>query len=212
MELVIEKKNFKVLIKGLNMIFTALLIVLSCLLLFFGALIVFASLISENFVLNLIEGGKFSASFNFSGFELFLAEPAIKKFHYDKGIIVLLLFIVLIYISIIFYIIILVKKFLNSIMQGEIFTLSNSKRIEKVAYCFVSLSFVINTIQTYLIYALSQLFTLEQFMESANWIKSVSYHFFGVNWSMFLCGLIIWTIGRIFRYGSFLQEEFDATL
>jgi hypothetical protein len=29
---------------------------------------------------------------------------------------------------------------------------------------------------------------------------------------MLLCGLVIWTIGYIFRYGTFLQEEYDATV
>ncbi|MEK5231710.1 hypothetical protein MHB42_08010 [Lysinibacillus sp. FSL K6-0232] len=52
---------------------------------------------------------------------------------------------------------------------------------------------------------------LESLFVKTDIIKGISYHFTGINWTLLLCSLVIWTIARIFRYGAFLQDEYDAT-
>ncbi len=44
-------------------------------------------------------------------------------------------------------------------------------------------------------------------LESIEWIQSISYRFFDINWSILLCSFIVWTIGRIFRHGYFFTRR-----
>lgn len=212
MEKALREKRFQTLLKGLNFVFTILLILTTCIILLFLLILVGAIFTSEQFFMNIIESGKLNISIGFSGLEIFLSNSALNTVNYNKQLIIFLIFSALLYISIIYVIIILVKKFLKSILSGEIFTLTNSKRIEWIAYCIVFLSISIKSIQAYLIYTINEIFNLNALIQNTEWIQSFSYHYFGIHWSMLLCGLVIWTIGRIFRYGSFLQEEFDATV
>lgn len=59
---------------------------------------------------------------------------------------------------------------------------------------------------------MNEIFNFAAFIQNTELVQSVSIQFFGIHWGMLLCGLIIWNIGHIFRYGSFLQQEFDATV
>ena len=101
---------------------------------------------------------------------------------------------------------------LKAIKKEEIFSVANSKRMEYIGYTVVVLSITIHSLQAYSVQAISKLFQLNVLIDQTTWIKSASYQIFDIHWSMLLCGLVIWTIGRIFKYGSFLQEEYDATV
>ena len=110
------------------------------------------------------------------------------------------------------FIVFLVKNMLKAITKEEVFSVANSKRMEYIGYTVVVLSVTIYSLQAYSVHAISELFQLNVLIEQTTWIESVSYQLFDIHWSMLLCGLVIWTIGRIFKYGSFLQEEYDATV
>jgi hypothetical protein len=81
-----------------------------------------------------------------------------------------------------------------------------------VGYSLLILSFLSNTVQAYLVSTVVHIFLNNNELDNIEWIQSVSFRFFDINWSILLCSFIVWTIGRIFRYGSFLQEEFDETV
>ena len=212
MKKAIKEKQFQSLLKGLNIVFKVLLLLTSCAVLFFFILIIGASFTSEQLVMDMLEKGKIGASINFYGLKVMLSDPVINTFNYNKNMAITLFSIALFYTVIILSICNLIIRFLKSVINGDVFTLTNSKRIEYVALCIVILSFTIDSIQAYVIFAINDMFQLNSFIQKTEWIQSVSYQFFGIQWSMLLCGLVIWTIGKMFKYGSFLQDEYDATV
>lgn len=146
------------------------------------------------------------------GYQRFIWSEWTDLFHYDKSLVILLLFTFLFYDFIVLGIIFLVKRFLKSIIEGEIFTLTNSRRIEWIGCCIIFLSVTFKSVGAFFVYCINEIFNFTVIIQNSELVQSVSIQFFGIHWSMLLCGLIIWTIGYIFRYGSFLQQEFDATV
>lgn len=134
------------------------------------------------------------------------------NFVYDKSEAIILILLLMIFTLIFLSIFILLKKFVKSVIVGDVFTLRNSKRIELVGYSLLILSFLSNTVQAYLVSTIVHIFFNNNELDNIEWIQSVSFRFFDINWSILLCSFIVWTIGRIFRYGSFLQEEYDETV
>lgn len=121
------------------------------------------------------------------------------------------LFTATIYIAILLMIIVQVRNILSNLSKGIVFSLANSKKMERIAYCVIVLSLTVNAFRTYTVYLIMQQFQLESRFVETGLIKGISYHFTGIHWTLLLCGVVIWTFARIFRYGAFLQDEYDAT-
>ena len=45
-----------------------------------------------------------------------------------------------------------------------------------------------------------------------NEVESLSDFIFSFNFAFIFAGIIIWIIGRVFKYGMFLQDEYDSTI
>ncbi|WP_235969207.1 hypothetical protein [Staphylococcus cohnii] len=43
-------------------------------------------------------------------------------------------------------------------------------------------------------------------------IETFADFFFNFNFTLILAGIVIWIIGNVFKYGAFLQDEFDYTV
>ena len=43
-------------------------------------------------------------------------------------------------------------------------------------------------------------------------IETFADFFFNFNFTLILAGIVIWIIGNVFKYGAFLQNEFDYTV
>ncbi|MFC5559472.1 DUF2975 domain-containing protein [Ureibacillus thermophilus] len=140
MESAMKAKQFLSFIKGLNIVFTIILFLTILGTVFLLILIGGAILTSEQFVLNLMRKGDISASLDLNGLKIIFGEPDMNLFHYDKSLVILFLFTFLFYDSIVLAIIFLVTRFLKSILDGDIFTLTNSRRIEWIGYCIIFLS------------------------------------------------------------------------
>ena len=208
----VKKREFVTLLKSLNIIFTVFLVMIICSIVVLGGLMVTAMFMGEQTVDNLLQKGSVSASIQFEGLEILLNDKIVNDITYDKMTVVKMLAFTLIYSALIMMIVIFVKNFLKTISKGEIFSLGNSKRIEWIAYCFIVISLTVDSFHSYILYTVSELFQLKQLLVETDWVEGIQFHFIGINWSMLLCGLVIWTIARIFKYGAFLQEEYDATV
>lgn len=212
MENVMRKKNFQLFIKILHMLTRLLFIVCSLgLILLVGALLVIGVTPSEK-IIDLLQKGEMQASLNFAGIHLSLSESAIANFHFTKQPMLMLLGLMAIYIVLCLCIIYCVQSMLKALRQNEVFTLQNSKYIEWTAYCIVVMSFILQPIQTLVFISFEELFQLSSFINNSEWIQSISYEYINIHWSLLFSGVIIWIIGRTFKYGAFLQEEFDATI
>ena len=212
MEQSIKKKEFQAVIKGLHILFTILFFMVCLSILIFIGLSIIVGFVPAETITNVIGKGQLSASVNLTGLNIDLDSSATNDFVYDKSTVLWLFIIALLNMGMIGFIVFLVKNMLKAITKEEVFSVANSKRMEYIGYTVVVLSVTIHSLQAYSVHAISKLFQLNVLIEQTTWIESVSYQLFDIHWSMLLCGLVIWTIGRIFKYGSFLQEEYDATV
>lgn len=211
MEQTIQNKEFRLLTKGLRTIFTFLMVlmifVLTMIAIFFVAVII----VTEKEVNNILVQGQIAASIHFVGLEIELANQVADSFHFSKLNVVKLLFTATIYIALLLFIVVQVRNVLSNLSKGIIFSEKNSRKIEWIAYAIVFLSLTVGAFRTYVVYTIFEQFKLAELLVDTGLIKGVAYQFTGVNWTLLLCGLVIWTIARVFRYGAFLQDEYDAT-
>ncbi|MEY9979504.1 DUF2975 domain-containing protein [Lysinibacillus sp. RC79] len=205
-------RNIKMSLRILNVLLIATIVIISsCILLLFGLLVVALTVSGEKFS-KLVLDSNIDISFKFNGITVLLNKDIMSNFVYDKSETIILILLLMIFTLIFMSIFILLWKFVKSVIVGDVFTLRNSKRIELVGYSLLILSFFSNTVQAYLVSTVLHMFLNNNELQNIEWIQSVSFRFFDINWSILLCSFIVWTIGKIFRYGSFLQEEYDATV
>lgn len=212
MEQTIQSKEFRFLTKGLRGIFTMIMILTIIGIVMMGGLLAGAVFVPEKVVNHFLAQGSVSASIQLEGLEIQLANHIADNIHYTKKNVVSLLMASTLYIGILLFIVVQVRNLLGNLSKGIIFSIANSRKMEWVAYSVVILSLTVGAFRTYIAYTVGQFFQLETLLASTEWAEGVSYHFTGINWTLLLCGLVIWTIARVFRYGAFLQEEYDATV
>ncbi|MFF2178407.1 DUF2975 domain-containing protein [Lysinibacillus sp. NPDC058147] len=205
-------RNIKMSLRILNVLLISTIVIISSFIFLLFGLFVVALTVSGEKISKLVLGSNIDISFKFNGITVFLNKDIMNNFVYDKGETIVLILLLMIFAVIFMSIFILLWKFVKSVIVGDVFTLRNSKRIELVGYSLLILSFLSNTVQAYLISTVLHMFLNNNELDNIEWIQSVSFRFFDINWSILLCSFIVWTIGRIFRYGSFLQEEYDATV
>lgn len=211
MEKTIQSKEFQLLTKGLRIIFTVIMALMILGMACMAVIFVGAMIVSEDAVNHWLVKTSVTASIHFEGLEMLLSKQTVQDMYYRKMDIVKLLVTATIYITTLFLIVVQVRNILSNIAKGIIFSLDNSIKIERIAYCVIILSLTVSAFRTYIVYLMMQPFKLESLLEKTDFITGISYHYTGINWTLLLCGLVIWTIARIFRYGTFLQDEYDAT-
>ncbi|MEK5231752.1 DUF2975 domain-containing protein [Lysinibacillus sp. FSL K6-0232] len=204
-------RNIKIVLRILNVLLISTIVIISSLILLLLGVLIVALTVSGDKISELVLHSNIDISFNFNGITILLNKDIVSNFVYDKSETILLIILSTIFTLVIMSILVLLKKFIKAVIAGDIFTVRNSKRIELVAYSLLVLSFLSNTVHAYLISTVLHMFLNNNELQNIEWIQSVSLRFFDINWSILLCSFIVWTIGRIFRYGSFLQEEYDAT-
>ncbi|WP_241774485.1 MULTISPECIES: DUF2975 domain-containing protein [Lysinibacillus] len=207
----IQSKEFRFLTKGLRTIFTIIMVLMIFGLTLIGILFVGAICIPENQVNNFLSQGNITASVQLEGMEIELADKVAKDIQYTKMNVVKLLFTATIYIGLLLLIVVQVRGLLSNLSKGIIFSGTNSRKMEWIAYAVVVLSLTVDAFRTYIAYTVIEQFKLGELLVGTGLIKGLSFHFTGINWTLLLCGLVIWTIARVFRYGAFLQDEYDAT-
>lgn len=196
----------------LHVLLIATIVIISSLILLLFGLFVVALTVSGEKISKLVLDSNIEISFEFNGIAVFLNKDIMRNFVYDKSETIVLILLSMVFTLIVMSIFILLWKFVKSVIVGDVFTLKNSKRIELIACSLFILSFLSNTVQAYLVSTVVHMFLNNNELNNIDWIQSISFKFFDMNWPILLCSFIVWTIGRIFRYGSFLQEEYDATV
>lgn len=212
MEQSIQNKEFTFLTKGLRAIFTFIMVLTILGVIFMGGLLIGAMIVPEQTVNSILVKGSVTVSVNFEAMEIQLADQVANNIQYVKKDVVKLLIVATLYMGILLFIVLQVRKLLGSLSRGVIFTIANSKKIEWIAYSILLLSLTVGVLHTYISYTIGHLTQLDKLLVSTDWVAGVNYHFSGINWTLLFTGLIIWTIARVFRYGAFLQEEYDATV
>lgn len=211
METMMQQEKFQSFLKGLHIIFTLLfiggIIAVAGVLLLIGVV----GVVPEKSIIHFLTQGDISASINLYSVKLGLADQVISTYNFNKGLVLSLLSMYVCHLLILLFIIFCIHRFLKSLKNGQVFTVQNSRYIEWASYGFILLSFTIKPLQTFSFYSIDHFFNLTTMMQNKGFIQTVSYEFFGIHWSLLFGGLVIWIIGRTFKYGAFLQEEYDLT-
>lgn len=170
------------------------------------------SIISEETVQRFLQLGDVQAAIHFYGINLEISPQLIEQATFSKETFLMLFGMMWVYTFIGGIIVFFIRKLLKSLKAGAIFTVKNSRFIEWIGYSFIVLSLLITTIQALMAYSFDKMFHLTASLQQSEAIQGVSYEFIGIHWSLLFGGIILWIIGRIFKYGAFLQQEYDATV
>ncbi|MER2190727.1 MAG: DUF2975 domain-containing protein [Solibacillus sp.] len=212
METIMHRKNFQTFIRVFHFTLKAVFVCASILLGFLMLLCGCVALLPTEKIIAVLQKGEINAALNFSGLAITMSDQVVSNFQFQKQYVLALLVMLILYLVVLLFITYCVTAIFKQLKNSQVFTMSNSKYIRWIAYAFIVLSFTLQFSQTMTIYLFDQLFSLSSFMQNSDWIKAVSYNFFSIHWSLLFGGIVIWIIGTIFKYGVFLQEEFDATL
>lgn len=105
-----------------------------------------------------------------------------------------------------------VNRWLKNMKSADIFTEQNSKMIEYVAYAFVVLAFIqglVGLAFQHFIY--ESLVVTNAVEEIYSFIQGGGYDYSFSIVTLF-SGVFIWIIAKVFKYGAFLQYEYDQTV
>ncbi len=154
--------------KGLRTAFTIIMVMMIFALTMLAIFMVGAMVVSEQQVNHLLaKGGSVTAAVQLEGLEMKLADHVTSDIHYSKKDVMTFLFTATIYIAILLFIIVQVRNILSNLSKGIVFSLANSKKMERIAYCVIVLSLTVNAFRTYTVYLIMQQFQLEsRFVET----------------------------------------------
>ena len=90
---------------------------------------------------------------------------------------------------------------LRSVKKGSPFVKENASRLSIMGFILIGGSIIVGFIYSLMVYTIFE----------ALKITNLSVNF-QINSTMFASGLLLLILAGVFRYGSYLQEEYDATL
>lgn len=209
-----NSKSFNILLKVLVIIVTIALIMVSVSIFPIVLLIIALIVIPSSFINDTISDNKDVLYDSFNMSNGVISYHDVKDITFSKPSIILLLLLVIGLIVVYIIAINYLRKWLKNIKNEQIFTLKNANLIEKIAYCFFGLgiySAILGAARYYVSYSLvsgnSKLLSIMD-----NDVESIGDFIWNVNFAFIFAGIIIWIIGRVFKYGMFLQEEYDSTI
>ena len=163
-------------------------IVSLCILVLIGALTIPKT---ESMTISLVLNGLISYKVDRSMYELPILRPVILRFIPTVSLVVLMA-------ATIFR---QVRNILKTVVQDCPFAEENAKRLFIIAFSLITGSVLINVAQSLLVVAAVQSLQIN--------CLQVSY---ATDLTMLTTGLLILILAGVFKYGCFLQKEYDATL
>lgn len=211
----INNKRFNLLVKSLIILSTIILIMTSLSILpiligIIGLLVIPTSFINDQIA-------KVDEEFWIDSFGLTkntVAQYNLSDITFSKPPVILVLLLIVILIILYIVIIAQVRKWLKNVSNGQIFTYKNANTITFIAYCFLVLGVfesVINLASNFVIYSFLDYNSKLYALVDKN-IESVGDFIYDFNFTLIFAGIIIWIISYVFKYGAFLQDEFDHTV
>ncbi|MEB6239916.1 DUF2975 domain-containing protein [Staphylococcus xylosus] len=211
----INNKRFNLLVKSLIILSTIILIMTSLSILPILIGIIGLLVIPTSFINNQI--AKADEEFWIDSFGLTkntVAQYNLSDITFSKPPVILVLLLIVILIILYIVIIAQVRKWLKNVSNGQIFTYKNANTITFIAYYFLVLGVfesVINLASNFVIYSFLDYNSKLYALVDKN-IESVGDFIYDFNFTLIFAGIIIWIISYVFKYGAFLQDEFDHTV
>lgn len=211
----INNKHFNILVKTLTVIATIALVLTTLIMLPIFIAIIAILIIPSSFINMQLD--KADKSFwvdslgitaqNITNYDL-------NSITFSKPSVILILLLMALLTALYIVIIDQIRKWLKNVSRGYIFTYKNAKIIILISYCFVLLGLFESIIK------LAGNFAMYHFLGHNSKlyalidkdIETFSDFFFNFNFTLIFAGIIIWVIGNVFKYGAFLQDEYDYTV
>lgn len=107
-----------------------------------------------------------------------------------------------------------INRWLRNIKNGDIFTVRNSRFIELAGYTLIILTVLEALAEFTVSNLLASTFAVTEITNELN--SQLSFGFsentIEFNLMILFSGIIVWILARVFKYGAFLQEEYDGTV
>lgn len=155
-----------------------------------------------------------AGTYETTGLTLEVTNAYLETIQLDRTAIMLTLVAYLVYTIAAAVIFFAVNRWLYNLKQGDIFTLKNSRFIEVAAYTVMVLT-VIDALAKFAgEYLMMKTFGFSEISSELNAQLTFGFDNPGIDFNLMLLftGIIIWILAKVFKYGAFLQEEYDATV
>lgn len=155
-----------------------------------------------------------TGTYETTGLTLEVTDAYLETIALDQTAILLTLAAFLLYLAAVAVILFSVNRWLYNLKRGNIFTIRNSRFIEIAAYTVIILTVIDALADLAVGYLMMQTFSLAEISSELNeqlifGVDQLSIEF---NLMLLFSGIIIWILAKVFKYGAFLQEEYDATV
>lgn len=211
----IKSKHFSILFKTLTILATIALVLTSLSMLPIIIAIIALLIIPSSFINSQLDKANkpfWVDSLGLNSHEI--TKHDLNSITFPKPSVILMLLLIIVLIAIYILVITYVRKWLKNVSRGQIFTDKNANIIILISYCFIVLGVFeafIELASNFMVYNfLGQNAKLYALIDKD--IETFVDFFFNFNFTLILAGIVIWIIGNVFKYGAFLQDEFDYTV
>lgn len=104
------------------------------------------------------------------------------------------------------------RKLINNFKNNHIFTVDNGKYIEFLAILFLVIGHLASVVRAMTSIFMDKTFKIGEFLTNNGVTSGVGYNMFNLDFTVVLFALTIWFIGRAFKFGAFLQDEYNGTV
>ncbi|MGI2287096.1 DUF2975 domain-containing protein [Staphylococcus cohnii] len=211
----IKSKHFSILVKTLTILATIALVLTSLSMLPIIIAIIALLIIPSSFINSQLDKANkpfWVDSLGLNSHEI--TKHDLNSITFPKPSVILMLLLIIVLIAIYILVITYVRIWLKNVSRGQIFTDKNANIIILISYCFIVLGVFeafIELASNFMVYNfLGQNAKLYALIDKD--IETFADFFFNFNFTLILAGIVIWIIGNVFKYGAFLQDEFDYTV
>lgn len=211
----IKSKHFSILVKTLTILATIALVLTSLSMLPIIIAIIALLIIPSSFINSQLDKANKPFWVDLLGLNSHeITKHDLNSITFPKPSVILMLLLIIVLIAIYILVITYVRKWLKNVSRGQIFTDKNANIIILISYCFIVLGVFeafIELASNFMVYNfLGQNAKLYALIDKD--IETFADFFFNFNFTLILAGIVIWIIGNVFKYGAFLQDEFDYTV
>lgn len=208
-----EVSRFKGLLKVLNIVYLIGIILTGLSTLLLIGLTIFISILSESDLNKFFKADNAKVSLKIGGIDYQFTKSYIaNNFDVNKDLLIGILLVTVLNTILVLLIMWFAKKLVNAFSSHQIFLKQNGTYIETIAILFLIVGHLYKLMVSMLGSYIDQSMNLSNYLIGEGIVSKVTYHLFNIDFGIILIAVTIWLIGRAFKYGAFLQDEYDATV
>ncbi|WP_414044890.1 DUF2975 domain-containing protein [Macrococcus equi] len=208
-----EVTQFKGLLKVLDIVYLIMTVSLGFVTLILLALTTFVTFQSKEDLKKILTAENAKTSIELSGVKYQFKPEYLEKYsEVDKEMLVALIIVAILSVIIAMIIVWFARKLIRNFKINQIFTKNNGNYIEAIAIMILVVGHISKVLSSMVGIFINKSFHFGEYLINNGAISSVGYKMFSIDWTLILISLTIWFIGRAFKYGAFLQEEYNETV